>query len=134
MYLPDTVVVSDLRRRGRHPQTASWAAAQRSSDLFMSVVTIGEIERGIARQRAGAPEFAEALAAWLDRVLALYGERVLSFDLRSARRWGQLCATLGNTSADLQIAATALEHGLTLVTRNLRHFQPTGVRVIDPLA
>ena len=111
MYLLDTVVISDLRRSGCYPQTASWAAAQRSSDLFLSVVTLGEIERGIAQQRAKSPEFAETLATWLDRVLALYADRVLPFDLRSARRWGQLSAALGNSSADLQIAATALETG-----------------------
>ena len=134
MYLLDTVVISDLRRSGCYPQTASWAAAQRSYDLFLSVVTLGEIEHGIAQQRAKSPEFAETLATWLDRVLALYADRVLPFDLRSARRWGQLSAALGNSSADLQIAATALEHGLTVVTRNLRHFTATEVKVFDPSA
>ena len=87
---------------------------------------------GIARQRATDPDFAAALAAWLDRVLALYGERVLPFDLRTARRWGLLSALLGNDSADLMIAATALEHGLTVVTRNVSDFAPTGAAVLDP--
>jgi predicted nucleic acid-binding protein len=73
-----------------------------------------------------------ALAAWLDRVLALYGERVLSFDLQMARRWGLLSAALGNETADLMIAATALEHGLTVVTRNVTDFEPAGVPVLDP--
>ena len=91
---------------------------------FVSVVTIGEIERGIARQRATDPDFAAALATWLDRVLALYGERVLPLDLQIARRWGQLSAALGNDSADLMISATALEHGLTVVTRNVSDFSP----------
>jgi len=78
------------------------------------------------------PGFAGALAAWLDQVLTLYGERVVPFDLRTARRWGALSAAVGNDSADLMIAATALEHGLTVVTRNLSDFEPTGVAVLDP--
>ena len=132
MFLIDTVALSELRRRQRNPCVVAWFERQRTTDLFLSVVTIGEIERGIARQRGTDPDFAAALAAWLDRVLALYGERVLPFDLRTARRWGLLSALLGNDSADLMIAATALEHGLTVVTRNGSDFAPTGAAVLDP--
>jgi predicted nucleic acid-binding protein len=132
MFLIDTVALSELRRQRRNPSVVAWFERQRTTDLFLSVVTIGEIERGIARQRATDPDFAAALAAWLDRVLALYGERILPFDLRTARRWGLLSALLGNDSADLMIAATALEHGLTVVTRNVSDFAPTGAAVLDP--
>jgi predicted nucleic acid-binding protein len=121
-----------LRKLQRDAGLVAWFEQQRTADLFVSVISIGEIERGIARQRARNPNFAAILAAWLDRVLALYGERVLSFDLQMARRWGLLSATLGNDSADLMIAATALEHGLTVVTRNVTDFEPTGVPVLDP--
>jgi predicted nucleic acid-binding protein len=132
MFLIDTVTLSELRRRQRDPVLVAWFARQRTTDLFLSVISIGEIERGIARQRTTDPGFAGALAVWLDRVLALYGERILSFELRAARRWGALSAALGNDSADLMIAATALEHGLTVVTRNVSDFEPTGVAVLDP--
>jgi toxin FitB len=132
MFLIDTVTISELRRRQRDPVVMAWFGRQRATDLFLSVITIGEIERGIARQRATDPSFARALAAWLDGVLALYGERILPFDLQTARRWGALSAALGNRSADLMIAATALEHGLTVVTRNASDFEPTGVAVLDP--
>ena len=132
MYLIDTVVLSELRKPQRDARLAAWIERQRTTDLFVSVVTIGEIERGIARQRTTEPDFAVALAVWLDRVLALYGERILSFDLQVARRWGQLSAALGNDSADLMISATALEHGLTVVTRNVSDFEPTGVATLNP--
>ena len=134
MFLIDTVTLSELRRRQRDPMVVKWFGRQRTSDLFLSVISIGEIERGIARQRESNPDFAGALALWLDRVLTLYGERVLPFDLRAARRWGALSAVLGNDSADLMIAATALEHGLTVVTRNASDFEPAGVAVLDPFS
>ena len=76
--------------------------------------------------------FAAALAAWLDRMLALYSVQILPFDLQIARRWGQLSAALGNDSADLMISATALEHGLFVVTRNVADFVPTGVATLNP--
>jgi predicted nucleic acid-binding protein len=132
MFLIDTVTLSALRKRQRNPNVVAWFERQRTADLFLSVISIGEIERGIARQRATNPDFARALTAWLDRVLTVYGERIVPFDLRAARRWGALSAALGNDSADLMIAATALEHGLTVVTRNVSDFAPTGVAVVNP--
>jgi hypothetical protein len=134
MYLIDTMVLSELRKPQRDAHLAAWVEQQRTTDLFVSVVTIGEIERGIARQRARDPDFAAALAAWLDRVLALYGDRILPFDLQIARRWGQLSAALGNDSADLMISATALERGLTIVTRNVSDFVPAGVATLNPFS
>ncbi len=102
--------------------------------MYLSVVSIGEIERGIIRQERSNPDFAQSLALWLDSVIKLYGEQILGVNLATARRWGQLSARIGNDSADLLVAATALEHGLSVVTRNVRHFRPTGVDVIDPCA
>ena len=98
----------------------------------MSVVTVGEIERGVTQQQQRNPSFASELAIWLDRMLAWYSDRILPVDAATARRWGQLSASLGHDGADLLIAATALEHGLTVVTRNVRHFEPTGVPTFDP--
>ena len=133
MFLLDTDVLSALRRRERNPETARWVEAQRTSDLYLSVVTVGEIERGIGQQQRRDPSFARDLALWLDRVLAWYSDRILPVDAATARRWGQLSAILGNDRADLLIAATAMEHGLTVVTRNVRHFEPTGVPVVSPV-
>lgn len=132
MFLIDTMVLSELRRRQRDPGVAAWIGSQRQEDCFLSVVSIGEIERGIARRRVADPAFARQLADWLDQLLRLHGDRLLPVDLGTARRWGQLSAQLGHDGADLLIAATALEHGLTVVTRNLRHFTPTGVPTLNP--
>ena len=132
MYLVDTDVLSALRRRDRSPRVVEWLANQRTADLYISVVTVGEIERGIAQQRQSDPEFALRLGEWLDSLIEMYGDHILGIDLAVARRWGQLSARVGNQSADLLLAATALEHGLTVVTRNTRHFRSTGVELIDP--
>jgi toxin FitB len=132
MFLIDTDVLSALAKRRRNANVEAWIGKQRAGELFVSVVSIGEIERGIARQRHNNPDFVVALAHWLDQVLTAYGDHILPFDLASARRWGQLSAAIGNQGADLQIAATALEHGLTVVTRNVSDFTPTGVPVLNP--
>ena len=132
MFLIDTMVLSELRRRARDPGVVAWISRQRHEDCFLSVVSIGEIERGIARKQATDPAFAAQLAQWLDQLMRLYSDRLLPVDVGVARRWGQLSAAIGHDGADLLIAATALEHGLTVVTRNLSHFQPTGVSTLNP--
>lgn len=131
MYLIDTNVLSALRRRNRNPDVVRWIESQRMADLYISVVTVGEIERGIVQQQRHNPDFARDLSGWLDRILDWYGDRIIPVDVATARRWGQLSAALGHDSTDLLIAATALERGLTVATRNVRHFEPTGVAVVD---
>lgn len=132
MFLIDTMVLSELRLRQRDPGVVAWISRQRPEHCFLSVVSIGEIERGIARKRASDAGFAEQLAGWLDQLLRLYGDRLLPVDVGVARRWGLLSAEIGHGGADLLIAATALERGLTVVTRNLRDFEPTGVAILNP--
>lgn len=132
MYLIDTVVLSELRKRDRHPGVLQWLRGKAEETLFLSAITIGEIERGMTRQQVRNPVFAEALGSWLDRTVEIYGDRILPVNTTVARRWGRLTARIGHGGADLLIAATALEHGLTVVTRNVRHFAPTGVLVEDP--
>ena len=132
MFLIDLDVLSMLRRRERNPVVAQWVARQRTTNLHLSVVSIGKIERGIAQQRRLNPAFADALSTWLDGLTTLYSERILAVDVPTARRWGQLADAIGHANADLMIATTALEHGLNLVTCNARHFKPTGARVLNP--
>ena len=132
MFLLDTDVASLLRRQDRHPQAARWLSAQRSSDVYLSVVTLAEVQQGIAQQRRRHPPFAVELTGWLERILDWHTDRILPVDAAIARRWGQLCGELGYANADLLIAATALEHSLTVVTRNVKHFEPAGAPVHNP--
>jgi toxin FitB len=106
--------------------------ATRPADVYLSVVTIGEVEKGIAKQQRLDPDFAQRLAGWLDGVLRYYATRILAIDLRIARRWGRLSDAHGHAGADLLIAATAIEYGLAVVTRNVRYFEGTGVPLINP--
>ena len=131
-YLIDTVVLSELRKKNRSERVVNWFRSTRSVDIFLSVVTIGEIERGIKQQQRNTIEFSQELAKWLDGILLHYTDRILPVSINIARRWGTLSAEIGNSGADILIAATALEHGLSVVTRNQRHFTSTGVHVVNP--
>ena len=132
MFLLDTDVLSELRRRKRDRNVVAWIGDVTAADLFLSAVTIGEIELGIARQQVLNPGFAQELTEWLDVTLRAYGERILPLAVGIVRRWGRLAAQLGNKQLDLAIAATALEHGLTVVTRNVSDYEPTGVPILNP--
>jgi predicted nucleic acid-binding protein len=134
MFLLDTVVLSELRKppRQRNRNLVQWIREVPSQDLFVSVLTIGEIERGIERQRQRDLPFAKNIADWLDTIIRTYEGRILAVDVAVARRWGRLSHQIGNKGLDLAIAATALEHGLAVVTRNVSDFEPTGVSVLDP--
>ena len=132
MILLDTVVLSELRKPRPSPAVVRWLSGQRESELFLSVVSLGEIERGIEKKRSSDPAFAAILERWLDDLVNLYGDRILPVTPAIARRWGSLSARIGNDSADLLIAATAITHGLKVATRNVRHFAPTGVSVVNP--
>jgi len=132
MYLLDTVVVSELPKKRRDPRVLEWIASAAVDDLYISALTIYEIELGIERKRRVNPEFADELSRWLTAVIATYGDRILPLTTGAARRWARLAAKVGHEELDLAIAATALEHGLTVVTRNVADFAPTGVATFNP--
>lgn len=138
VYLVDANVIS--AGAPGHPVPAAlvdWMDAQ-SASLFISVVTVAEIEDGIAKvRREGATRKSADIAAWLETVVHLYGDRILPFDIKAARIAGTLtdrARGLGHAPgfADIIIAATARWHQLTILSRNLRHFEPLGVAVRDP--
>ncbi|OYU17027.1 MAG: VapC toxin family PIN domain ribonuclease [Rhodobacteraceae bacterium PARR1] len=132
MYILDTNVISAVRRPDRAPRLAQWLARQDEAALFLSVITLGEIERGIAQQDKANPAFAADLRGWLDRTLHLFSDRILPFGPSDARLWGALSHRIGHSGADLMIAATALARGATVVTGNVDDFKPTGVRIENP--
>ena len=107
--------------------------AEDNGNLYLSVVTVGELQRGVdlIRHRGGV-EQARLLAAWLARVIAHYRESILPFDLDIAQAWGRLRVAQPENSLEKQIAATALVHDLVVVTRNSRDFARTGVRLLAP--
>lgn len=132
MYLLDTVVISELRKRQPDPAVVQWLSQRAESELFLSVLTIGEIQREITGKRQDDPAFADALSAWLDALLRNYGDRILPVSTEVARLWGDLSWRVKHNGADVLIAATALSRGLVVVTRNVRHFDPLGVKVVNP--
>ncbi len=130
MYLLDTNVVSAARRRD--PTAATWLASVRGRPLFISVLTIGEIRRGIVKARTVDRNAAHHLERWLDRTVADFAGSILPIDQDIARVWGDLSAARSLPVADALIAATALHHGLAVVTRNIRNFRGAGIALVDP--
>lgn len=134
MYLLDTNVVSELRRRDRtDPRVAAWVDAIDVQDTFVSVVTILEIERGVLAVSRRDPAQGALLARWLEeRVLTAFDGRILPIDTDVVRRCAALHVPDPRPERDALIAATALRHALTVVTRNTGDFAPMPVRVLDP--
>jgi toxin FitB len=123
--------VSEIRR-GRNPSVAAWAASVSADDLFLSVLTLGEIRSGIERLRPRDPEQAGMFDAWLAELRVRFAERILPVDERAADQWGRLNATTPRKTVDSLIAATAHAHALTVVTGNTRDFEGCDVPVLDP--
>ncbi|NOV25107.1 type II toxin-antitoxin system VapC family toxin [Cupriavidus necator] len=138
MYLIDTNVVSETRKRERaNPGVRAFfrQAAREGAALYLSALTVGELQRGVAliRHRGDAVQ-ATLLERWLANVLADFGRQVLPVDADVAQVWGQLRAARPEHALDQLIAATALIHNLTVVTRNVADFRGTGAMVINPFS
>lgn len=135
-YLLDTNVVSELRKVGdgkADPNVTKWVGAQNSNDLFISAITILELERGILGIQRRDADQGSRLRRWMDsRVRPEFAERVLPIDDAIATRCAHLHIPDRRREADALIAATALVHGLTVVTRNVQDFDGTNLIMIDP--
>jgi hypothetical protein len=133
-YLLDTNVVSELRKgQAAAPPVAAWARPLDAADLAMSVLALGEIRHGIELlRRRGDDTQAEVFAAWLDRLAAEFADRLLSVSRGVAECWGTLRGIAPLPAIDGLMAATAMEHDMTLVTRDTGALARVGVRVLDP--
>ena len=136
MYLVDTDVISESRKGdGANAGVREFfrKASLDDEPLYISAITIGELRRGVEKLRhRGDMEQANRLERWLLRIIEEYGDAILSFDEEVAQIWGRLRVPHPENPLDKQIAATALIHDLTVVTRNVANFNSTGVRVSDP--
>lgn len=133
--LIDTDVLSEARKPDGHAMVRERLATAQPDDLFLSVVTIGEITHGIARLPAGAKR--RELEAWLAMTERHFSDRILPIDRDIAQLWGEMTAKASQAGrvlhvADGLIAATALHHGLRILTRNVKDYEATGVLVLNP--
>ena len=132
-YLIDTNVVSELRKGERaNPLVVDWFRRHQPQELFLSVLTLGELRYGVERIRRRDPTSAIALGRWLDLILGRFSDRILDVDRAVAERWGRIRIPDPLPDVDALITATALVHDLVVVTRNVKHIAPAGVRCFNP--
>jgi predicted nucleic acid-binding protein len=131
--LLDTNVLSELRKgRGCDARVRQWASSVDQSELHTSVLVLGELKRGIERVRSKDPRFATELELWLSRVVARMGNRILPVGQGIVLTWGRIAAARTVAPIDGLLAATALTHGLTMVTRNVKDIAALGVSYLNP--
>lgn len=131
-YLLDTNVIFETRKTRADSGVIAFLSAADAMGLFLSVLTLGELRRGVAVKRRSDPVAASQLGAWVDGIETSFADRVLPVDAATATWWGEFSAGRSLPVIDSLIAATAHSHGLTLVTRNTRDVESTGVPLLDP--
>lgn len=134
MFVLDTNVISELRHGKPHqsPDVRAWAAAQPAGRLFLSAITILELEMGVQALERRMPPQGSALRSWLDGVRTAFAGRILPFTDNTAPVCAALHVPDPRSERDAMIAATAIEHRFTVVTRNVADFHNTGVVLINP--
>ncbi len=131
-FLLDTNVVSETRKRTPDRNVLAWFDDTDQQDLYISVLTIGELTKGIAQRRRRDPRSAAGLEHWLRGIEELFSDRVIPIDASIATAWGNLGAGRPLPVIDSLLAATAKVRGFTLVTRNVKDIEPTGVACLNP--
>ncbi len=133
-YLLDTNVLSEARRPRGDEGVKRWVSSTPSGDLYLSVLVVGEVRRGIERLKRRDPDQAEVYEAWLGTVLRDYADRIVPVDIEAADEWGRMSVPDPVPIVDGLMAATAKVRGMTLVTRNTADIERTGVAVLDPFS
>jgi len=134
-YLLDTNDASEARKgRRANPNVLAWLETVEDGELFLSVLVLGEIRKGVEQVRQADPRRARALERWLDGLEQTFIDRLLPVSAAVADQWGRLSAMRPLSTVDGLLAATALVHGMTLVTRNVRHVTHTGVKLLNPFS
>ena len=133
--LLDTCVLAELRSAGGHPQVKEAVSQILDDSLYLSVLTVGEIAKGIALLESGRKR--QALTSWFNGLVTQFSDRILSIDLQTAQLWGELTAKTQRNgivipAVDGLLCATALRHGMSIMTRNTRHFHVSGALIVDP--
>ena len=131
-YLLDTNVLSEARRPRGDEGVKRWISSTPTAELYLSVLVVGEIRRGVERLKRRDPDQAEIYEAWLGTVLHDYADRVLPVDAEAADEWGRMSVPGPIPVVDGLMAATAKVRGMTFVTRNTADVERTGVRVLNP--
>ncbi len=134
-FLLDTNIISEPKQKKPHEKVLEWLDAQDESKLFLSVLTVGEIRKGIARLESGRKK--AALENWLEQLRVRFSRRILSLSEKTFLVWGKMCGEFENkgivrSALDSLLEATALEHDLILVTRNVKNFQNSQVTILNP--
>jgi toxin FitB len=129
-YLLDTNVISETRKKRPHSGVTAFLAAADSAGLFLSVLTLGELRKGVEARRKTDPVAAHKLSGWVDTIETEFADRLLCVDAAIARLWGELAASRSLPVIDTLIAATAIRHGITLVTRNTGDFESSGALLV----
>lgn len=133
-FLLDTNIVSEIRKKAPNAGVSAWFTSVPASDLFLSVMVIGEIRQGIERLARRDSAQAQAVNRWLGRLTDVYGDRIVPITAEVAEAWGRLDVPDPVPVVDGLLAATALVHGWTLVTRNVGDVASTGVRLLNPFS
>ncbi|HYS34125.1 MAG TPA: type II toxin-antitoxin system VapC family toxin [Pseudonocardiaceae bacterium] len=131
-FLLDTNVVSEIRKKVPNAGVSAWFASVPATDLFLSVLVVGEIRQGIERLARRDSVQAKIFEQWLGQLVDIYGDRIVPITADVAEVWGRLNVPDPVPVVDGLLAATALVHGWTLVTRNVSDVASTGVRLLDP--
>jgi len=131
-YLLDTNILSETRKKKADAGVISFLEVADSSTLYISVLTLGELRKRVAKKQRDDPEMAKKLAGWLDGLELSFADRILGIDAATARLWGDWSAERPRPVVDTLLAATAMQRELTFVTRNIRDVQGLPVKLLDP--